>query len=187
MDNKNMAALVGAFVMLIVGVSLVTVVAGQSNLVAEKTIVRAESQTPLSTCLVAATIAGQEWAQINESAAGCNLTVTNYPSGWKVDDCPLTSLSVTNSSGSTLTLNTDYTVTLTSGVIALKNTTATQSLMNASNATLVSYTYCGDDYVNSSFGRTALDVTIGLFAIALLLGAVGLFYMVLKNEGLTNI
>jgi len=193
MENKSMGMLLGAFVMLIIGVSLISVVATQSNLVSDKTIIRAETQSTPDGCFERATFTGgQFYAQVNDSGyvdVDCNLTVTNNPTGWKSNDCTLTGVSVTNATGAdfTYTVSTDYDIDADDGVIVLKNTTATQSLMNTSNASLVSYTYCGDDYVNSSFGRTSLDITIGLFAIALLLGAVGMFYQVMKQEGLTNL
>jgi len=198
-----MGLLIGAFVMLIIGVALVTVVAGQSNLVAEKTRVVQETQTVPSTCWELANASGLDvgwydganipWVQINVSGyadGGCNLTVANPPTGWRLtddDSCPLTSITVENGTEVDLTSATDYVVIASTGVIVMLNTSDTQHTVNSSNDTLVTYTYCGADYVNSGFGRTALGITIGLFAIALLMGAVGMFYQVMKNEGLTNL
>ena len=177
MENKSMGMLLGAFVMLIIGVSLVTVVAGQSNLVAEKTVVYQESHD-LSSCMTP--IGGD----LEFDPTDCSYLVTNYPTSWKIEDCPLTSVTVGNGTMD-FTLTTDYTVDAATGNVTIVNSTSTQ--IGYSNTTYVDYTYCGADYVNSSFGRTALDITIGLFAIALLLGAVGMFYAVMKQEGLTNL
>ena len=69
--------------------------------------------------------------------------------------------------------------------IKLENYTQFTATQNSqTNTTTVSYGYCGDDYVSESWGRTAVDTTAGLFAIALLLIAVALFYAVGRNEGI---
>ena len=177
MENKSMGMLLGAFVMLIIGVSLISVVATQSNLVSDKTVVYTESHD-LSSCM---TPVGGD---ILFDPTDCSYLVTNYHTSWKILDCPLTSVTVGNGTLD-FTVTTDYTVAGATGNVTIVNSTTTQ--LGYSNTTEVSYTYCGADYVNSSFGRTSLDITIGLFAIALLLGAVGMFYQVMKQEGLTNL
>ena len=117
-------------------------------------------------------------------------TVTNNPTDWKTQDCPISSLVVVNAStgGTALTETTDYTLTASAGTFLLKNSTATRLLVSsnkgATNTTYLSYSYCGDDYLNSSWGRTAVNMVPGFFAIALLLIAVGLFYGVAKENGI---
>jgi len=179
MEQKNIALIVTGFVTLLIGILLISTVATQGNAVTEKTIVLDETKTFTSTCL-----APQGGGQINESDADCNYTVTNYPSGWKITDCPLTSVVVSNATRA-FTLNTDYRVFASTGIIQMLNSTSTDA--GAANTTLVDYAYCSDGYMNQTWGRTAIDLVAGFFAIALLLVSVGLFYQVLKNEGLTGI
>jgi hypothetical protein len=178
MDNKNTVLLISAFIALIIGISLIAVVASQGNEVTEKEIVVDESFNLTSLeCIT-------EY-QVNTSSPNCNLTVTNAPTGWKTTGCPIASVVVSNGSGTAWTLTTDYTVTDSSGKINLKNTATT----NASDDRIVEvdYNYCGDNYLTESWSRSVLDLIPGFFAIALMLIAVGLFYAVLKNEGLVNI
>ena len=63
--------LVAAFVTLILGVVLITVVAGQANNVTTKTVVLNES-TDLAT---AGCVTADDWS-VNESLTECNITVT---------------------------------------------------------------------------------------------------------------
>lgn len=171
---KATEKLVLAFVALIVGVSLVGVIASESLGVTDKTVVTNEAIN------IAAARLGDDLS-INETNAASNFTVTNYPTNWKITDCPIT-VSAYGNSTADWTVNTDYEVFAAQGIIHVLNTTATEA--GASNATLVDYTYCGDKYLNSSWGRTSLTIVSGLFAIALLLTAVGLFYSVGKDYGL---
>ena len=122
--------------------------------------------------------------EVNESAA--NITVANAPTSWKVDDCPITDVKVSNASGTELTLDTDYQLVASTGTIAILNTTDTNSTNNIGNTTLVNYNYCGDDYMNLGWGRTGIDLVPGFFALALLLTSVALFYSVAKENGVMN-
>ena len=161
--------LILAFVTLIIGVVLIGTIATQGNAVTEKTNVAGESTS--FTPLVNTTI--------NETET---LSLTNAPTGWKVDDCPITNLVLSNGSDA-LTVTTDYVFTAASGTFTLKDTAAVRAL-NDTNATISSYTYCADDYLNLSWGRTMIDLVGGFFAIGLLLVSVGLFYSVAKEQGI---
>jgi len=191
MEQKNIALLVGAFVALIVGVMLIGTIASSTNAVTEKTRASGETTNLYSNgCWEIFSSVGQ----VNGTEdANCNITVTYAPTGWRTESaesCGIGSVIVTNSSGNALTLDTDYHVFPYSGIIQMLNTTATSSAaggLGTLNTTIVYYDYCGTDYVNSSFGRSSVDLIAGFFAIALLIVSVGLFYQVLKNEGLTNL
>jgi hypothetical protein len=111
-------------------------------------------------------------------------TVTNYPSGWKSDDCPLTSVAIKNNTNTALTANTHYTFYPTNGTWYLKGTTVNTSHFWANNNSYVSYTYCGDEYLNLGWGRSILSVAVGMFALALLAVSVGLFYSIARDYGL---
>lgn len=106
-------------------------------------------------------------------------TVTYAPTDWKVSDCPVASVVYGNSSAD-YTVTTDYTITGSSGVLLLKNTS---TVVFGSNSTVIDYTYCGDDYLNSDWGRTVLLLVGGFFALALLGVGIGLFYSVGKEAG----
>jgi len=191
MEQKNVALLVGAFVALLIGVVLIGTIASSTNAVTEKTIASAETTNLYGNgCWHVSSSVGQ----VNGTEdVNCNITVTNAPTGWRTESaegCGIGSVIVTNSSGNALTVDTDYRVFAYSGIIQMLNTTKTSSAatgLGPLNTTLVYYDYCGTDYVNSSFGRSATDLIAGFFALALLIVSVGLFYQVLKNEGLTNL
>lgn len=167
--------LILAFVTLILGAVLIGTIATNSLDVTAKTNIDDETHD-LTSCV--ASHSSQGWV-INESDADCNVTVTNYPTSWKVQDCPLTSVVVKNGTKTPLTVDTDYVVFDSSGVVKLKNTTATRNLTG--NDTFLYYTYCGDDYLNSGFGRSTLNMVAGFFAIALLGVSLLLFYSLAKE------
>lgn len=165
--------LVLAFVTLLLGAvligSLSTNILGNTDktVIADEAIDLSSSWTPVD-------------GSINVSSGTNNLTVTNNPTSWKVNDCPLTSVVYGNSSED-YTLDTDYTLTASSGLINVLNTTVT---VEGGNATLIDYTYCANDYLNISWGRTVLNLVSGFFALAILLMSIGLFFSVAKDTGM---
>lgn len=164
--------LILAFIALIVGISLIGVIATNSLAVTEKINVLNETVNYTAKMLV---------GEVNNS--GTNNTLTNYPTGWEIADCPLTALTAISANKTPLTLNTDYQVDLTTGVFAVLNTTITNITNNDGSVAYVSYTHCPSDYLNSSWGRSSLNLVAGFFAIGLLLVSVGLFYSVGKDAG----
>ena len=181
MEQKNINYLILAFVFLIIGVALIGSIATNINATVDKLDVNYESHD-ISAAMYNDSASG--W-QVNESLAASYFTVTNYPAGWKVVDCPLITVTVENSSDGTYTaaiLDTDYTLVESTGVIHVLNTTTTDE--EDFNTTYVSYTYCADDYLNSSWGRAVLTTVPGFFALALLGVALWLFYNVFSSVGL---
>lgn len=174
MLSGSVSKLILAFVTLLLGVVLIGTVATNALAVTDKTTVTDESWNLATACIVG--------NQVNESDADCNITVTNAPTGWKSNDCPLASVVVTNSTPYTFTLDTDYYLFTSTGIVQMLNTTSTRA--GHANTTLVDYKYCGDNYLNSSFGRTGVNLVPGFFGLALLLTSVGLFYNVAKEEGI---
>jgi hypothetical protein len=176
MDNKTIALLATAFVALIVGVSLLGVISTEEQSIVKYTDINNES--------ISLATARAEGGVINTTG----ITVANAPSGWKASgECPISSVVVKNQSESTLTSGTDYNVTVNTGIIIFHNTEdVNDSAGTYSNSTFVYYEYCSDDYINSSWARTVLDTVPGFFAIALLLISVGIFYGILRKEGLLN-
>lgn len=187
-ERSSAVMLIIAFFTLILGVSLLVTIGEQEQGLVTKEAVLNESDD-FSACRVEETI----------NDTGCNFTVTNAPTGWKLDDtsnaCPLTNFVLKNCTGHTLTITTDYVVDLATGIYELKNnsdvlcgnTTGDRYPYALVNKTFVYYNYCPDDYLTQSWQRSIMDVVVGMFAIALLAISVGIFYAVLKREGLTGI
>ena len=169
MENSNVSKIVIGFFMIIVGLALIVSVANSSAAVTLKTNIVNEA--------VDITTARLSTGCINESTV---FTVTNYPSGWKVNDCPLTSFVYGNSS-TDYTLTTDYIPTLSAGTFTLVNTS---TVVDGTNATLVDYTYCQDGYMNLAWGRSILNLVAGFFALAILGLGLGMFYSVAKDAGI---
>lgn len=162
------------FVTLLIGVILIVEVASTVSTKTDTTAVTDEAIT-----------------MIRFGDKGVNTTpiqyyLTNRPTGWKITDCPLTNVVVGNAS-TAFTLTTDYLIDTSTGNLSLKNTlVVNQTSTTGANAnkTYVDYSYCGDEYMNLSWGRTLLDIVPGFFGIALLLVAVALFYSVAKDTGI---
>ena len=111
-----------------------------------------------------------ETSQIDSAA---NFTITNAPTGWRYIECPLESLTVVGTNGSTFTLNTDYRVNLTNGTIWFYNTTRTWYGSNTPNISQLTYTFCDLGY-NKDSGSRGIASLIGLItAIALIVFIAG--------------
>jgi len=132
------------------------------------------------------TTASREAIDISESKLeGNNInetvtyTIAKAPTGWKLGttDCEVAGLRLGNSS-TDFTETTDYAIS-TAGVLSLVNTTA--SVGSLENTTYVDYNYCADDYLNSSWGRSVMNMVGGFFALLLLGFAVGVFYKVFNK------
>ena len=173
MENKSISMLIGAFVALIIGVSLVGVIAAEGNDITNKIIISGETIDYTDAVLDAT-------GEINTTKE-ITIDSDNIPDGWRVTGCPIGSFDLYNDSGS-LTLTTDYTFTASTGVILFKNTAnINDSLTNETTAT---YIYCDDAYLTQGWNRTIIDLVPGFFALALMGIGVGLFYSVMKNEGI---
>jgi len=180
MEKQNVNYLVAAFLFLIVGIALIGSIASNINEKTDKSIVYDESSNLATSCTI-----GSGDQSINESTSACNITVVNVPTSWKTLDCPLTNVVVMNTSAGTfpaITEGTDYNLYASTGIIQMLNTTNTDA--GDFNTTYVDYTYCGDDYLNSSWGRTVLKLVAGFFALALLGVSLWLFYNVFKSTGI---
>lgn len=169
--QKGTAGYITAFITVILALAFIVAIASLTQTRVDKTTVTDE--------IIVGTTA-KVGPHFNESV---NLgPVVNYPTSWEVEDCPLTNIVVTNYSGTALTVTTDYTLSTTTGILNLKNSTATQAGFVADNRTLIDYTYCGEGYVNSSWGRTILNTNVGLYAIAILIIVIVLVYLYLKEN-----
>ena len=167
--TNTVTVIVTSAILVILAIAFLTSIVSQTALNTDKT--RVESE--------AIALVGMDVDSIDPAQT---YTVANYPTSWKEEDCPLTSVVIADGSGTALTVTTDYVVNATYGTYALKNTTATQGLIGSLNNSYVSYTYCGDGYLNTSWGRSILKTNIGLFAIAIFLIGVLLVHLLLKKE-----
>jgi len=113
--------------------------------------------------------------------ASITLTIANPPTSWKVTECPIAGVVYSNST-SNFAVTTDYTLAATTGVLTLVNSTAMYA--NPENSTLIDYTYCSDDYVTLAWGRTAIQLTYGFFALGAFGIALTLMYSIWKESGL---
>ena len=112
--------------------------------------------------------------QVNETA-GCNLTLaqwTTYDSDWRTtqSQCYPSSIVVSNSSGTALTLDTDYTVVASSGLVNMLNTTDTVN-STMGNSILIDYNYCDAGY-NADSGSRGIARLFVLFCAFILLAFV---------------
>jgi hypothetical protein len=180
MDKGTGGMLIAAFLLLILGVSaFTTTIASEEQKLVQKTIVDSE--------LFDTTDARADGLQINESDTDSNHTLAQAPTGWKQHDSDCDTITVISVGNSTtaFTLDTDYEVLGTYGeIIHILNTTATE---NSANSTYVDYSYCGDDYLSESWTRSVANLIVGFFSIALMAVSVGLFWQIMKKEGLLNI
>ena len=174
-QDKTLQVFITSFIVILLALAFITSLSDQTNVVTSKTNVADESFN-------LQTLSCYSGGQVNESKAACTVTVTNAPTSWKSEDCPLTNVVVTNNTGTVLLLDTDYTLTASTGTIVFKNTTSTVNT-SLGNVALVDYSYCGTGYVNSSWGRTLLGTNTGLFAIAILVAGIALAYTLLGKKG----
>ncbi len=177
------------FVAIIIGVSLIATVATGALNVTEKTIVYDESFNLVTLGCANATGGGI----FNSSNVWCNLTVANYPvlASWERDNCPLTIVSVENTTDQTYALlieGTDYDLFAATGIIHMLNTTTTNGATYGAaneagdfNITYINYAYCADDYLRADWNRTVLNLVAGFFALAVMGIGIGLFYNVYKE------
>lgn len=172
--DKTASKLIAAFVALIVGAVLIAQIATTSSSVTD--LAGANNETlDISVARVAN-------GAINSSYT---FTVTNAPTGWKKNsaDCDIsTNFKIYNYTGNLLSPTSTYATVASDGTFTLKAIAPLNR--SQGNITAIDYTYCPDGYVDSAWGRTSLDVTLGLFAVAVLLVAVGLFYSVAKDYGI---
>jgi len=160
--DNTLKTYITTFIVVILALAFLVSIATQTNTATTKTNVVDESYNLSG-------IGCYQGGQVNGTAdPNCNITVTYAPTGWRSEDCPLTSVVLTNTTGTALTVTTDYVVFTSTGVIQLKNTTST-NVTNMGNNVLIDYSYCGDGYVNSSWGRTLLGTNVGMYALAILI------------------
>lgn len=163
--------LISAFLALIVGISLIGVVANEGNSITNLVTITDEEIS-----IVPAVLAD---GVINTTK---EFTIANSPDGWRVSGCPITNFVLGNASEDYTIV--DYTFTASSGVIVFNNSANINASVLTTNETLVDYEYCPESYLSAGWNRTIIDLVPGFFALALMAIGVGLFYGVMRKEGL---
>lgn len=92
--------------------------------------------------------------------------------------CAISNFLMYNASGTLLGTG-NYSLTTTTGKLTLANDRAINS--STANYTTVSYTYCPDSYIRSDWANSVNNVTVGMLAIVVLAGAIGIFYSVYRE------
>jgi len=171
MADSQMNKLVTGFVFLIIAVIFVGILAGSNVDTWSKTIVTDEA-IDIST----ARLTGEGY-ELNTSIT---FEIANLPASYKSELCPITVVTYGNASGD-FTVTTDYTISATTGVLTLKNTTTVNT---SPNETVIDYTYCSDNYLTLGWDRTMITTTYGLFALGAFGIALWFFYSIFKETGL---
>lgn len=156
-----------AFVLIILGVIFATVISQQSLTVTTGTAVTDEPLSIASARLAANNVN----SSITFTLANAGLADAG---GWVSN-----SVFITNASGTSLAGN--FTVNYISDTITFSNNTFMVTGGGAGNNTLVDYQYYPANYINSSFGRDALNMLGGFIALALIGVGIWLFYSIAKD------
>jgi len=174
MENKIINYLILGFVFLMLGAALIPTIATNTNDKTNLDVVASETHD-ITTAFNVTT------HQINESLAASNFTITNPPTGWEVAECTITSFTLKNDT-TTYTSGTDYNFFSSTGLVQMLNTTTTAG--DGNTDVYAGYSYCGEGYLDSSWGRTILDLVPGFFALAMLGGALFMFYNIFRETGI---
>lgn len=132
---------------------------------------------------------GTQWGAINTTYVFSAPTILSHPAStsWKTDEstCAITSINLKNQTGGDQVATTAYTWVTdgnqATGSLTLKNVATLNS--TTSNSTTITYQTCPDDYLTQSWSRDTLLLVVGLFAVALLVFSVGMFYSLAKDLG----
>ena len=125
--------------------------------------------------------------QVNESNPACNITVDAWYSAgdWRLNEpqCYLSSVVVSNDTGTALTEDTDYILYSSIGTIQLLNTTTTANSSDtlADNLVEIDYSYCGEGYLTNSGDRSLANLWTVMMIIVLLGSIIGIAYKMMKG------
>ena len=168
MENENIKLLIGAFVALIIGISLIGIIASTGNNITNTINISGET--------VDYTSAVQVNGTINSSV---EFTIANVPTTWRITGCPIVGITLYNSTSSLTVV--DYTFTASTGIITFNNSANVNG--SASNTTSATYQYCDNEYLTQGWNRTIINLVPGFFAIALMGIGIGLFFAIGRKEG----
>jgi hypothetical protein len=175
--NKTITVLVSTAVILILALALITSMAEETQKRTTQTAVASESIDIAPARLTSGSINTTYPIWLNHN--------TTADKTWKAEqsDC---NINVDRYGNSTLalTVTTDYAVNSAGRLLLVNTSNVAGSAGSGSNTTwTIAYKYCADDYLATSWGRTLLNLTPGLIAIAILVIAILASYSLLKREG----
>ena len=185
LKDQYIGVLILGFVIILMGVILVSQVADQTVLTTQK-----GTQTE-NLNLVVARIAGgalDPAVKFNLSTGAPNVEHPNV--NWRFNDaytdCIPTTVTVKNQSGSTMTVTTDYAYTKATGTLTLVNNPNMNFSEGAgANTSTVTYGYCQNQYMATSWNRTILNLVPGFFALGVFVFAAFLIFKTWGSD-LTN-
>lgn len=165
--------LIGAFVTLLIGIMFLTNVSSETL---DKTALKGADNETVDITLARARLNNSILTNFSD-------VLLHAPAGWETDDSDcnvLQNVVYKTNNGTTLVLNTHYNLTTNKGRVALLNDSFWQ-ISTQSNNTVITYLYCGQNYLSENWSRTVLNTAPGLFGLALLLVSVGLFWSIGKD------
>lgn len=125
--------------------------------------------------------------EVNESNSACNLTVSNWYSAgdWRLSESPcyLSSVAVTNDTGTALIKDVDYVLYSSIGTIQLLNTTDTSNSSDTLSDNVVEsdYSYCDSGYLTSSGDRGLANLWTTMMILVLIGGLVAIVLRIWKG------
>lgn len=181
-EKSSVGIIISVAIAVLIGVVLISIIASESQKVTTLTLVT-ESVNLASNGLRNSTnnISGLNgWA--NESYT---LKKAYAASDWRSEDSDCTLPTPLFFGNATATVgvfvkDTDYQFFANNGTIRMIPMTTTEK---AGNLTTITYQYCSNEYLESSWGRTVLNMTPGFFALAILMGAAFVIFYILRKEG----
>lgn len=174
--QMSLGIIIVAFMGIIVGLALLNASAAEVSISTTKAEITDETTNLSVSCYTAAD-------EVNETEPNCNITVTNAPEGWKITECPIENVVVSNNTGTALTLNTDYNLFASTGIIQMLDTVDTNATGLGENV-LIDYDYCRDGYNTQASSRTIINLVLLFLAIALMAFAYGPVREALGNMGI---
>jgi len=173
-NNKTIGIVMTSFLIILLGVVFLSQTADQVNAATNRQFINSES-VPIS------------FNSTGVPNDTLRYSVANPPTGWRASGaCPLANVVIANSSGHALTITTDYILSTSYGNFTIVNNADNNDSgahgLDSSNATFVSYSYCGSSY-QTGFSATILQLVPGFFALAILCAIAFIIFWVLRNEG----
>ncbi len=161
--GQSLQTFIWLFIIIILGVVFVTAIADEQSKMTDKNSVDNETFNLTSNgCYTAG-------GEVNESSPDCNLTVSNWYDDWRASEpqCYLSAVTVSDSTDTALTEDTDYVLHEDEGVIQMLNTSDTTS-SSTGELVLTDYEYCPYGYNTDSSARSVASLITIFFALALL-------------------
>ena len=159
MEKNNMlTGILMLFVIIILGLTFIQPVANTADKVDSLQTVTLENVTTVPA-------AGTAGGQVN---ATTNFNVSGAQSDWRVSGCPLSGVTLQNTTGTVYTVTTDYVFNLNYGNFTLVNTAKVNQSVLSNNITVVNYTHCDAGYSTDSATRSITSLIQTFMIIALI-------------------